>query len=173
VRYAINKTKYLLEPEAVSLEASLEKFKERDIRNVLLLELALRTGARAKEVLNIQFSDLNEHEKTVFIRGLKHSNDREIPLRPEMFKRLYDFASKDPSGPIFKITYNHFRRIWCFYRPVRKKLHSLRHTFAIRLYKKTKDMRLVQMALGHRNIQNTMVYAEYVYSQTELRKLIL
>jgi integrase/recombinase XerC len=56
---------------------------------------------------------------------------------------------------------------------VHKKLHGLRHTFAIRLYKKTKDIRLVQVALGHRNITNTMVYADYAYSQQELRKLIL
>ncbi|CAM5999402.1 unnamed protein product [Sphagnum balticum] len=38
---------------------------------------------------------------------------------------------------------------------------------------KTKDLRLVQVALGHRNITNTMVYADYIYSQQELRKLIL
>ncbi|HMN69805.1 MAG TPA: hypothetical protein PKC28_14775 [Bdellovibrionales bacterium] len=43
----------------------------------------------------------------------------------------------------------------------------------MRLYKKSKDLRLVQVALGHRNITNTMVYADYVYSQQELRKLIL
>jgi integrase/recombinase XerC len=56
---------------------------------------------------------------------------------------------------------------------VPKKFHSLRHTFAIELYQKTKDLRLVQVALGHRNITNTMIYADYVYSQQELRKLIL
>ena len=33
--------------------------------------------------------------------------------------------------------------------------------------------RLVQVALGHRNITNTMIYADYVYSQQELKKLIL
>jgi len=74
---------------------------------------------------------------------------------------------------IFPITYNRYRQIWEMYRPTHKKLHSLRHTFAIELYKKTKDIRLVQFALGHRNITNTMIYADYVYSQQELRKLIL
>jgi integrase len=74
---------------------------------------------------------------------------------------------------LFPITYNRLRQIWDLYRPVQKKFHSLRHTFAIQLYKKTKDIRLVQVALGHRNVMNTMIYADYVYSQTELRKLIL
>jgi integrase len=57
MRYAINKTKYLLEPEWAALEAALSKYFESDPRNVLLIELALKTGARAQEVLNIQFSD--------------------------------------------------------------------------------------------------------------------
>ena len=32
---------------------------------------------------------------------------------------------------------------------------------------------LLQIALGHRNITNTMIYADFVYSQDEMRKLIL
>ena len=74
---------------------------------------------------------------------------------------------------LFPISYSRLIQIWEHYRPTHKKFHSLRHTFAIRLYKKTKDLRLVQVALGHRNITNTMIYADYVYSQQELRKLIL
>jgi len=77
------------------------------------------------------------------------------------------------SGSLFPISYHRLYQIWHQYRPVAKKFHSLRHTFAIRLYRKTKDLRLVQVALGHRNITNTMIYADYIYSQQELRKLIL
>ncbi len=42
-------------------------------------------------------------------------------------------------------------------RPV--SVHSLRHTFATRLYEKTGDLYLVQRALGHRNITTTEIYA--------------
>ena len=38
-------------------------------------------------------------------------------------------------------------------------IHSLRHTFATRLYEKTGDLHLVQRALGHRQITTTEVYA--------------
>ena len=38
-------------------------------------------------------------------------------------------------------------------------IHSLRHTFAGRLYKKTGDLHLVQRALGHRQTTTTEVYA--------------
>jgi integrase/recombinase XerC len=38
-------------------------------------------------------------------------------------------------------------------------VHSLRHTFATRLYHKTGDLYLVQRALGHRHITTTEIYA--------------
>ncbi len=123
--------------------------------------------------MNIKKQDLNSFEETVLIHGLKGSSDREIPLPRGLFERLMRFASQVQGELIFDLTYNRFRDIWVMYRPVPKKLHALRHTFAIRLFKKTKDLRLVQLALGHRNITNTMVYADYIYSQNELRKLIL
>lgn len=171
-RYALNKNKYLLEPELERLNYLLESFKANDPRNCALLWLALHSGGRAQEVLNIRHEDLNPHEETVFLKGIKGSNDREIPVPSWLFKLIQKTAAAD-SPRIFPITYNRFRQIWELYRPVPKTLHSLRHTFAIRLYKKTKDLRLVQVALGHRNITNTMIYADYVYSQQELRKLIL
>ncbi|MBZ0173639.1 MAG: tyrosine-type recombinase/integrase, partial [Phycisphaerales bacterium] len=42
-------------------------------------------------------------------------------------------------------------------RPVT--VHSLRHTFATRLRRKTGDLRIVQVALGHRQLATTEVYA--------------
>lgn len=172
-RYALNKNKYLLPDELERLEALLDQHLERDTRNCLALLLALKTGARAQEVLNIKKSDLNVYEKSVLIHGLKASNDREIPLHGHLFKALNSYADGVEGEYLFPITYNRFRQIWELYRPVKKKLHSLRHTFAIQLYKKRKDIRLVQVALGHRNVMNTMIYADYIYSQNELRKLIL
>lgn len=171
-RYSLNKNKYLLEPEKVELERVLRNFEDTNPRDCTLLWMALLTGARAQEALNIKKQDLNEHEKSVFIIGIKGSNDREIPVPPWLFKKLMQIKPA-ADGRLFPISYNRFRQIWDLYRPIKKKLHSLRHTFAINLYQKTKDLRLVQVALGHRNITNTMIYADYSYSQTELRKLIL
>jgi integrase/recombinase XerC len=172
-RYALNKNKYLLPEEVAHLEATLDKFYDRDPRNCLAIWLALKTGARAQELLNLKKSSLNLYDETVLIQGLKGSNDREIPLHSKLFKKLTAYANDVPSDQIFSITYNRLRDIWTDYRPVQKKFHSLRHTFAIQLYKKTKDIRLVQVALGHRNVMNTMIYADYVYSQSELKRLIL
>lgn len=160
-------------PEADRLKKILTDYQDQDPRNCLLIGLGLRTGARAQELLNMTLGDLNPYDESVFIRGLKNSNDREIPLHSDFFKRLHRFASERKSGSVFGISYHRLYQVWELYRPVPKKFHSLRHTFAIELYQKTKDLRLVQVALGHRNITNTMIYADYVYSQQELRKLIL
>jgi integrase/recombinase XerC len=173
-RYALNKNKYLFEPEVERLQYILDSFKNKDSRNCNLLWTLLHTGARAQETLNLRREDLNSVDQSVFIRGLKGSNDRELPLPSWLFQRLErEIAHNSHGDLIFPITYNRLRQIWDLYRPVHKKLHALRHTFAIRLFKKTKDLRLIQVALGHRNITNTMIYADYIYSQEELRRLIL
>ncbi|MGE4130045.1 MAG: tyrosine-type recombinase/integrase [Bdellovibrionales bacterium] len=173
VRYALNKNKYLLDPEHDRLVHILHSFQDQEPRNCTLLWTLLNTGARAREVLNIKVEDLNSYEESVFIHGLKGSNDRELPLPSWLFQKLQREVERAQDHHLFPISYNRLRQIWEHYRPVQKKLHCLRHTFAIRLYKKTKDLRLVQVALGHRNITNTMVYADYLYSQEELRRLIL
>ncbi len=176
-RYSLNKNKYLLSPEKERLEQILSQFSKKNLRDCLLLQLALKTGARAQELLNVERSDINTFDKSLYIRGIKGSNDRELPLSADLFELFMRYLNFNeitaPTQKVFNISYNRYRQIWEMYRPTHKKLHSLRHTFAIELYKKTKDIRLVQFALGHRNITNTMIYADYVYSQQELRKLIL
>lgn len=172
--YQLNKSKYLLESEQQELNRVLELFKQKEPRDVSLIFFALNTGARATELLNVTWEDLDDQDQTVFIKGIKGSNDREIPIKQKPFDLLYSLKNNSaPTDRVFKISYPRLVQIWHNYRPCHKKFHSLRHSFALNLYKKTKDLRLVQVALGHKNIQNTMIYAEYVYSTEELKKLIL
>lgn len=171
-RYSLNKNKYLLEPELEKLNSLLDSHMDSDMRNCLLLKLALKTGARAQELLNLKKIDINNYEKSILIHGIKGSNDREIPIKADVFFQLKKYAEGIESQSLFPISYSRLRQIWEFYRPVPKKFHCLRHTFAIQVYKKTKDIRLLQVALGHRNVMNTMIYADYIYSAQELKRLI-
>lgn len=84
-RYMLNKTKYLLPPEVEKLRSLIEDHQLRDPRNCFLLSLGLRTGARASELLLTQKSDLNSYDESIFVRGIKGSNDREIPLHSQFF----------------------------------------------------------------------------------------
>jgi integrase/recombinase XerC len=132
----------------------------------VLILLALETGARASEILNLTQADLFDSTHSVLIRALKGGRSREIPLRPELYKAVKKFVP-------FNITYSRLKQIWAFHRPVPKKFHALRHTFALNLYRKHRDIRLVQVALGHKSISNTQIYVDYLYSVEELQKLLL
>lgn len=161
----LNKTKFLTDKEAKELEkvclARLD-----DIGACFIL-LAYYTGARTSEVLAVRQTDLVEG--SVFIRGLKGSCDREIPLP----KKFFDALKKLPGPELFNFHRNTAMRYWALYRSNQNRsLHSLRHTLALRLYKETKDIRLVKYVLGHKSIHNTMKYADYAYSQDELRRVI-
>ena len=50
---------------------------------------------------------------------------------------------------------------------LRKKPHALRHTFAMDLYRETKNIRLVQKALGHSDLSTTMIYTHIVDEELE------
>lgn len=45
--------------------------------------------------------------------------------------------------------------------------HLLRHTFATELYRETKNIRLVQKALGHANLATTMINTQIVDQELE------
>ena len=42
----------------------------------------------------------------------------------------------------------------------RRNAHRLRHTYASRLYRASKDLRLVQKVLGHSRVDTTAIYAD-------------
>lgn len=167
----LNHTKYLSVREEQQIRSILRKSRfapPRERRDETLIELALDTGARASELLAIRGADVISERRSVFIKGLKGSLDREIPLRYRLFKDLTALGEHP-----FPISYKRLFQIWDYWRPFNKKFHALRHTFAINLYKKTSDIKLVQLALGHRNLASTQIYMDYVYSQKEMRKLLL
>lgn len=142
-------------------------------RNSLMIELAYRTGARASELLNIRKIDLLEDSKQVLIRGVKGSKDREVPIPDDLFSRLEAFAlDLGPEDRLFPIAYNTLGAIWRREFRVKKKFHSLRHTFAIHALNKTNNVRLVQRLLGHKSITNTEIYLDYVYDLEAKRKIL-
>lgn len=169
----ITKDKFLSDREVDTLKDTLDNHPEIPMRTRVLLELGLRTGARASELLDLSINDLNPDNKSIFIYGLKGGLSRELPLHPAIWKRAYNLALENPDNMIFGYGYEWLKKEWVKYRPHKAKVfHSLRHTFGVRLYQKTKDIHLVKTAMGHRNINSTMIYVNFAYSQNELRKAL-
>lgn len=172
--YALNRTKFLNDAEVEHFESICRRnLGSESTRDALLMLLALHTGARAEELLNVCKNDFSATDQTVYIRGIKGSNDREIPIPHWLADWVVRYIKTMPTDAhLFPISYGRLRQIWIVWRPVPKVFHSLRHTFAIRTYLRTKDIRLLQVALGHRSILNTMIYADYCYSTSEMRRIL-
>lgn len=179
----MDSSKFLLPDEIERLTAILTKFRGTNARDCLLIELALKSGARASELIKnrnangketgIRKQDLNPSFKTVHIRGLKGSSDRDIGLNPDLYARLEKYAQTVDDEFLFEISYQRLDQLWSMYRPVKKRFHALRHTFAVELYRKTKDVLLLKRALGHKNIRNTMVYTEIPISSEDFARMAL
>jgi integrase/recombinase XerC len=129
------------------------------------------TGMRAGELLATRWLDIDLKTQSVHINTLKKGKPREIPVPRKILNEVAKLrlgAMDDEK--VFKIGYPRLVQIWNNYRPAKAKFHSLRHTFALSLYDKTKDIRLVMFSLGHRQVTTTMIYANYNYSIKELKK---
>lgn len=164
--------KFLSDVERTGLEMFLVEQIETDTRNAVMLLTALHSGARATELLNLEWSDINIETGEIYIKTIKGGNPRPVVVPRLVRGGLSRLKLLSPSRP-FDISYNRLGEIWRLYRPSKTKpFHCLRHTFAMHVYGRTKDIRFVQKSLGHRNIATTMVYADYSYSAQEFKKLM-
>jgi integrase/recombinase XerC len=158
--------KYLNEKELKHLKEVLKNTK--DDKFTLFIYFALCTGARLNEIQRLEKTDITGD--IVVLKSSKGSNIRELPIPKWLAEGIKNLPGHTP----FKMSRDTVTRYWHFYRPSpTKSFHCLRHTFAIQLYKKSKDIRLVKYALGHKSIKNTMVYQDYVYQVKEIRGFLL
>lgn len=163
--------KYLTNDERKHLENVLHNNLESDLRNVAMIFTALYSGARASELLGLTWQDINLATGEIHVRTLKRGIPRSVVV-PKFIRDVLRLLQHDEPVKPFNISYPRLVVIWNLYRPVKKTFHSLRHTFAMRAYDKTKDIRFVKYALGHSNIQNTMIYADHAYTTAEFKKLM-
>jgi len=164
----LTENKFLSDSEVNQLFTLLENHKGE--RDSIMLRLSLFTGARGIELINILKSNLGNDE-CITIKGRKRSNDRTIPLPKPFFNELKEYAKHfSDNQKLFPISVRRCRQIWDQYRPNKNKgLHSLRHTQGVRLYDSSRDIHLVQTVLGHKIIENTLKYLDYVESSEKIR----
>ena len=145
-------------------------------RDRLILELLLGTGIRLGSLVGLNVGDVDLQSGTLSIRA-KGGAEARVFLNPRLVGMLGRFlkeratqAAGGPNVPLFRgrsgrrlgaraiqLKFASWVKEAGIDRPV--SVHSLRHTFATRLYEKTGDLYLVQRALGHRQITTTEIYA--------------
>lgn len=162
----ITEQKFLTETELNTLKRSLESAPQRDR---LMILTTMYTGSRSVETLNLTTNDLGE--RSITIHGVKGSADRTVPIldMDYWFELLTYIDANKVRGKIFPISTRHYRRVFDKYCQT-KSLKSLRHTMGVRFYKSSRDIHAVKHVLGHKQINNTMVYMDFVESQEVIKE---
>lgn len=152
-------------------------FKNNTIRNKLIIKIIIFTGIRVSEAINIKLKDISEENELYIIRiRAKGNKYRVVMIKKELIEHLLkdvrvNYLSED--GLLFvnrngkALTQAYVSRIVeqiLFRAGIRKQkngAHMLRHTFATLLYKKQKDLVLVQEALGHASLNTSRIYTHF------------
>lgn len=152
-------------------------FKTNTTRNKLIIKIIIFTGIRVSEAIGIKLGDISEENDLYIIRiRAKGNKYRIVMIKKELIKDLLNnipinYANKDSYLFINKkgtpLTQAYVSRIVeqiLFKSGIRKQkngAHMLRHTFATLLYKKQKDLVLVQEALGHASLNTSRIYTHF------------
>jgi len=149
------------------------------LRNLCIIRLMLKAGLRVSEVLELTEEDINWQEGKIQIRGSRAAKSRTLWLADEdlaLLKRWQEI--KPASGKNFMFTTLEGNKLNDRYlREMIKRLsrkagiqkdvhpHMLRYTFAANLMRDTKNFRLLQKALGHRDQSATQMYINLLFNE--------
>jgi site-specific recombinase XerD len=188
--------KYLAEREERTLLKLVKDRKgKRPERDVVLLELAVKTGLRLAEIHGLNVGDIRGMEK-LYVRPeiAKRSRPRTLPIHKEMQHILKNFLKLKlqwkegihDNDPLFvsrkgnRLSRREIQGLfekWCIEAGLvfningkieaQYTVHSLRHTFAIRLIQRGSTLPVVQKLLGHSSLASTGIYTEATFEECE------
>ena len=152
-------------------------FKQNSNRDKLIIKTIIFTGIRVSEALNLKRKDITEDGDLFIIRIRGKGNKYRIVMikrhliEDHLNAIAINYINKE--GYLFinkkgtRLTQAYVSRIVeqiLFKAGIRKEkngAHMLRHTFATMLYKKQKDLVLVQEALGHASLNTSRIYTHF------------
>jgi integrase len=145
-------------------------------KTATFLQLLKETGARSGEALRLKWIDFKFESKTVKITPEKGSEPRLLKVSDKLVTMLNNLPKDQPQT--FKGRYKSFVRGFRHQRnKIARKLgnerihkitfHTFRHWKATMEYAKTKDILHVMKILGHKNLQNTLLYTQLVNFESD------
>jgi integrase len=140
-------------------------------RLMTFLQLLKETGMRCGEACRLQWTDIDFENNTIRVMPEKGSNPRMLKISNKLVAMLQ--ALPKTSTKVFGVSVDAMRKSFARQRArLARKLenprllqitfHTLRHWKATMEYAKTKDILHVMQLLGHKNIQNTLIYTHLV-----------
>ena len=168
----LNRIAQNLHPRFLKME-EVERLRQaamEDTRLLHIINFALWTGMRRKEIITIRWGDVDLERRTIVVQNhgefrTKSGRSRVIPINASLLALLQEMK-RDCRGSelVFKMDY------WVLgkqFSLAAKKaglgddvhIHTLRHTFASHLVMQGVDLPSVQQILGHHDISVTMLYS--------------
>jgi len=186
VRKQEEKVKYLTEKEFSKLISAIEKTKDTVygrywLRDKLIFLIAFECGLRATEVGGLKKEDFNASANELYCRRLKGSNNNTIRLTKTTATLLKKYLreSSNDSEYIFmsrkgeQITNFTLNKICKKYFHLAKlpndkaHFHTIKHTAGVFLAEQGLDIKEVQYILGHKKVDNTMIYFQFTTKQQD------
>jgi site-specific recombinase XerD len=135
------------------------------------LSVAYGAGLRATEVVSLKVSDIDSKRMVIRVEQGKGGKDRYVMLSPHLLDLLriwwkaarprgWLFPGRAPAQPITTRQLNRACHAAAQMAEINKRvsLHILRHSFATHLLEQKVDVRVVQVLLGHANLETTTLY---------------
>jgi site-specific recombinase XerD len=150
--------KYLKHNQVLRLIDSIE-----DPRDKLIVRTIYATGVRVSELCGMNLEDIDFDEHTIKIRG-KGDKTRLVFVDEDTLTDILKFIGTRIVGPLFvgqqgkHISSRAIQHIFKHYAPSGITPHKIRHSYASELYRRSKNLRVVQENLGHTSIKTTEIY---------------
>ncbi len=142
------------------------------------LAVAYGAGLRASEVCHLSTTDIDSKRMVLRVEQGKGKRDRYAILSPVLLELLrawwrearakrqvlpggWVFPGQNPVNPISTRSLNRIFHQACDSAKIDKRvsLHSLRHASATHLLEQHEDIRVIQVLLGHKKLENTARYS--------------
>lgn len=174
--------KYLRYDEFCHLINSIEQAGDYYwMRDKLLFLIGFECGLRASEVGTLRKEDFFSDKREMFCRRLKGSRNNTVKLTQDTSDLLEHYLHKNPNetsyiflsrknSHITKFTLNKICKKYFKLAslPTEKAhFHTIKHTAGVYLAEEGLDIKEVQYILGHRNVDNTMIYFDFTTKQQE------
>jgi len=151
----------------------------RNPKHRAALSVAYGAGLRASEVVALKVGDVDAQRMTLRVEQGKGRKDRYALLSPVLLEALrtwwrlareqgtmlrggWLFPGMDPTDPITTRQLNRAVHLAATAAGIDKRvsLHTLRHSFATHLLEQKVDIRVIQVLLGHKKIETTVMYTQ-------------
>ncbi|HWQ68321.1 MAG TPA: site-specific tyrosine recombinase/integron integrase [Methanospirillum sp.] len=150
--------RYLKHSQVIRLLRSIQ-----DPRDRLIIRIIYATGVRVSELCSINVEDIDTDDHTIRIHG-KGGKIRMVFVDEDTLDEIDLKIGNRLSGPLFIGQQGHhisprtIQHIFRKYAPDGITPHKIRHSYASELYRRSKNLRVVQENLGHASIKTTEVY---------------